>query len=611
MAASPTVVAPVRSLDEWIAENVELLQPDRVVWVDGSRAQLDALLHEMVEEGRIIRLNPEHRPYSFLARSDPDDVARVEARTFICSEDEADAGPTNNWREPDAMRAELRGLFAGAMRGRTMYVVPFSMGPVGGALSRYGVQLTDSAYVVASMSIMTRVGDAVLERIRAGARWVPALHSVGAPLEPGQEDVPWPANSTKYICHFPETREIISFGSAYGGNAILAKKAFALRIASVMARDEGWLAEHMLLLRVTDPKGRRFHVAAAFPSACGKTNFAMLRSSLPGWEIETLGDDIAWLAPGSDGRLRAINPEAGFFGVAPGTGYGTNPTAIDTLWGNTIFTNVALRPDGDVWWEGLTPTPPEGLVDWRGEPWSPTHGRPAAHPNSRFCVSAAQCPSIAPDWDDPNGVPIDAIIFGGRRASNVPLVVEARDWEHGVFLGATIASERTAAAEGTVGELRRDPFAMLPFCGYNMGDYMQHWLEVGQRMRRTGGVPAVYQVNWFRKDDDGDFLWPGFGENGRVLAWIIERIAGEASASDTPLGKVPAVGAIDYRAAGVTDEQWQELFRIDERALLAEADDTEEFLARFGDRLPEAVGRQLAGLRERLGHVGASGKAVA
>ncbi len=612
MAASPTPVAPVRSLDAWIAENVELLQPDRVVWIDGSRGQLDALLHEMVEEGRIIRLNPEHRPYSFLARSDPDDVARVEARTFICSENEADAGPTNNWRDPDAMRSELRDLFAGAMRGRTMYVVPFSMGPVGGALSRYGVQLTDSAYVVASMSIMTRVGDAVLERIRDGVRWVAALHSVGAPLAPGQEDVAWPSSPTKYICHFPEAREIISFGSAYGGNAILAKKAFALRIASVMARDEGWLAEHMLLLRVTDPKGRRFHIAAAFPSACGKTNFAMLRSSLPGWEVETLGDDIAWLAPGSDGRLRAINPEAGFFGVAPGTGYGTNPTAIDTLWGNTIFTNVALRPDGDVWWEGLTPTPPEGLVDWRGEPWSPDAGTPAAHPNSRFCVSAAQCPSIAPDWDDPNGVPIDAIIFGGRRASNVPLVVEARDWEHGVFLGATIASERTAAAEGQVGELRRDPFAMLPFCGYNMGDYMQHWLEVGQRLRRTGGVPAVYQVNWFRKDADGSWLWPGFSENGRVLAWIIERIAGEAAASDTPLGKVPAVGAIEYREAGVTDEQWQELFRIDERALLAEADDTAAFLDGFGDRLPEAVRRQLGGLRERLEQsAGLSRRAVA
>jgi phosphoenolpyruvate carboxykinase (GTP) len=612
MAASPTPVAPVRSLDDWVAENVRLLQPDRVVWVDGSRAQLDALLHEMVDEGRIIRLNPEHRPYSFLARSDPDDVARVEARTFICSENEVDAGPTNNWRDPEEMREELRGLFAGAMRGRTMYVMPFSMGPVGGALSRYGVQLTDSAYVVASMSIMTRVGDAVLERIRAGARWVAALHSVGAPLEPGQQDVAWPANPVKYICHFPEAREIISFGSAYGGNAILAKKAFALRIASVMARDEGWLAEHMLLLRVTDPRGRRFHIAAAFPSACGKTNFAMLRSSLPGWQIETLGDDIAWLAPGSDGRLRAINPEAGFFGVAPGTGYRTNPTAIDTLWGNTIFTNVALRPDGDVWWEGLTETPPEGLVDWRGEPWTPDAGTPAAHPNSRFCVRASQCPSIAPDWDDPNGVPIDAIIFGGRRASNVPLVVEARDWEHGVFLGATIASERTAAAEGQVGELRRDPFAMLPFCGYNLGDYMQHWLEVGQRLRRTGGVPAVYQVNWFRKDADGRFLWPGFGENGRVLAWIIERIAGEAAASDTPLGKVPAVGAVDYRAAGVTDEQWQELFRIDERALLHEAADTEAFLARVGDRLPEPVRRQLAGLRERLERgAGISRRAVA
>ncbi len=612
MAASPTPVAPIRSLDEWITENVELLQPDRVVWIDGSRAQLDALLHEMVDEGRLLRLNPEHRPYSFLARSDPDDVARVESRTFICSEREDDAGPTNNWREPEAMRAELRGLFAGAMRGRTMYVLPFSMGPVGGALSRYGVQLTDSAYVVASMSIMTRVGDAVLDRIRAGARWVAALHSVGAPLEPGAEDVAWPSNPVKYICHFPEAREIISFGSAYGGNAILAKKSFALRIASVMARDEGWLAEHMLLLRVTDPRGRRFHIAAAFPSACGKTNFAMLRSSLPGWTIETLGDDIAWLAPGSDGRLRAINPEAGFFGVAPGTGPDTNPTAIDTLWGNTIFTNVALRPDGDVWWEGLTSTPPEGLVDWRGEPWSPTHGRPAAHPNSRFTVAASQCPSIAPDWDDPNGVPIDAIIFGGRRATNVPLVVEARDWEHGVFLGATIASERTAAAEGELGELRRDPFAMLPFCGYNMGDYFQHWLEVGQRLRRTGGVPAVYQVNWFRKDADGTWLWPGFGENGRVLAWIVERIAGEAAASETPLGKVPSIGGIDYRAAGVSDDDWQELFRIDAPALLAEAADTEAFLDGFGDRLPEAVRRQLVALKERLGApASARSKAVA
>lgn len=616
MAAQPTAVAPVRSLDEWLAEYVELLQPDRVVWIDGSRAQLDALLHEMVDEGRIIRLNPEHRPYSFLARSAPDDVARVESRTFICSEREADAGPTNNWREPAAMREELTGVLAGAMRGRTLYVVPFSMGPVRGALSRYGVQLTDSAYVVASMSIMTRVGDAVLERIRDGARWVAAVHTVGAPLAPGEQDVPWPANPTKYICHFPETREIISFGSAYGGNALLAKKSFALRIASVMARDEGWLAEHMLLLRVTDPRGRRFHIAAAFPSACGKTNFAMLRSSMPGWEVETLGDDIAWLAPGSDGRLRAINPEAGFFGVAPGTGYRTNPTAIDTLWGNTIFTNVALRPDGDVWWEGLTPTPPEGLIDWRGEPWTPDAGTPAAHPNSRFTVSAAQCPSIAPDWDDPNGVPIDAIIFGGRRASNVPLVVEARDWEHGVFLGATIASERTAAAEGEPGELRRDPFAMLPFCGYNMGDYMQHWLDVGARLRSTGGVPAVYQVNWFRKDEDGSWLWPGFGENGRVLAWIVERLAGETAATDTPLGRVPAVGGIDYRAAGVTDAQWQELFRIDERALLAEVDDAEAFLAQFGERLPEGMTRQLTGLRERLEEsggvaTGARRKAVA
>ncbi|TXK19443.1 phosphoenolpyruvate carboxykinase (GTP) [Homoserinibacter sp. GY 40078] len=603
-SATPAAPAPATpaapALAEWVAEYAELLQPDEVVWVDGSRAQLDGILTRMVDEGRLIRLNAEHRPYSFLARSDLDDVARVESRTFVCSEHEADAGPTNNWREPTAMRAELRDLFRGAMRGRTLYVVPFSMGPVGGSLSRLGVELTDSAYVVASMSVMTRVGDAVRQLIDAGAPWVRAVHSVGAPLEPGDADVAWPSNPVKYICHFPETREIASFGSAYGGNAILAKKSFALRIASAMARDEGWLAEHMLLLRVTDPRGRRFHIAAAFPSACGKTNFAMLRSTLPGWTVETLGDDIAWLAPGPDGRLRAINPEAGFFGVAPGTGYDTNPTAIDTLWGNTIFTNVALRPDGDVWWEGLTATPPDGLTDWRGEAWSPDSGLPAAHPNARFTVAAGQCPSIAADWEDPAGVPIDAIIFGGRRATGVPLVVEARDWEHGVFLGATIASERTAAAEGAVGELRRDPFAMLPFCGYNMGDYFAHWLDIGTALRRTGGVPAVYQVNWFRKDADGSYLWPGFGENGRVLAWIVERIAGEAPAVDTPLGRVPSVSGIDHRAAGVTDAEWAELFRIDPAAHLAEADDTERFFGRFGDRLPAAMTRQLDALRARL-----------
>ena len=608
--------APARDLDTWLDEQVALLQPDRVVWIDGSRSQQDALLRELVAEGRITQLNPEHRPYSFLVRSDPADVARVESRTFICSEDESDAGPTNNWREPGAMRAELTELFTGAMRGRTMYVIPFSMGAVGGPLSRLGVQITDSAYVVVSMAIMTRVGDKALDLIRGGANWVPAVHSVGAPLEPGQEDVAWPSNETKYICHFPETREIMSFGSAYGGNALLAKKSLALRIASVMARDEGWMAEHMLLLRVTDPRGRRFHIAAAFPSACGKTNFAMLRSVLPGWEVETLGDDITWLAPGSDGRLRAINPEAGFFGVAPGTSRTTNPTAVDTLWGNTIFTNVALRPDGDVWWEGLTPTPPADLVDWQGNPWSPASGTPAAHPNSRFTVPAAQCPSIAADWDDPHGVPVDAIIFGGRRASNVPLVVEARDWEHGVFLGATVASERTAAAEGQVGELRRDPFAMAPFCGYTMGDYMQNWLDMGTRLRRTGGAPAIFQVNWFRKDSDGSFLWPGFGENGRVLEWIVQRIAGEAPSVDTPLGRTPACDTIDFRAAGLDDAQWAELFRIDAESLLAEADDTEVFLEQFGEKLPDAMRRQLAGLRERLAEragagAGSSRKAVA
>ncbi|NYF09398.1 phosphoenolpyruvate carboxykinase (GTP) [Leifsonia sp. AK011] len=586
-----------RTLEAWVEEQTELLQPDGIVWVDGSRAQLNGLLRAMVDSGQLTQLNPEHRPYSFLARSDPDDVARVESRTFVCSKNEADAGPTNNWREPTELKAEMTELFRGAMRGRTLYVVPFSMGPVGGPLSRIGVQLTDSPYVVASMSIMTRVGDDVLSRIAAGDSWVPALHSVGAPLEPGQQDVAWPSNPTKYIAHFPESREIWSFGSAYGGNAILAKKSFALRIASVMARDEGWLAEHMLLIRVTDPGGRRFHIAAAFPSACGKTNFAMLRSTIPGWTVETLGDDITWIARGDDGRLRAINPEAGFFGVAPGTGPATNPTAVDTIWGNTIFTNVALREDGDVWWEGLTDTAPKGLTDWQGRPWNPAAG-PAAHPNARFTVPASQCPSIAPDWDDPAGVPLDAILFGGRRASNVPLVAQARDWQHGVFLGATIASERTAAAEGTVGELRRDPFAMLPFCGYNMADYFGHWLELGESLGAE--APAIFQVNWFRKGSDGSFLWPGFGENGRVLTWIIQRITGEIGAADTPVGLVPTPNTIDHLAAGVSARDWEALFDLDVNSLLDEADDTERFLDGFGERLPAEVRAQLADLRRRL-----------
>jgi len=555
----------------------------------------------MVESGTLTRLNPEHRPYSFLARSDPHDVARVESRTFICSEKQEDAGPTNNWHDPREMRATLRPLFEGSMRGRTMYVVPFSMGPLGSPLSKLGVQVTDSPYVAASMGVMTRMGAAALALIGDTTTWVRAVHSVGAPLSPGEQDVPWPSSDTKYITHFPETREIWSFGSAYGGNAILAKKAFALRIASVMARDEGWLAEHMLIIKVTNPRGRVFHVAAAFPSACGKTNLAMLQSTIPGWKVETVGDDIAWLGRGDDGRLRAINPEAGFFGVAPGTGWQSNPTAMETIWGNTIFTNVALRDDGDVWWEGMSDKAPAHLVDWQGNDWTPASGRPAAHPNSRFTVAARQCPSISDDWEDPQGVVIDAIIFGGRRATNVPLVVEARDWEHGVYLGATISSERTAAAEGTLGELRRDPFAMMPFVGYNMADHWAHWLSVGADLRKTGTVPRIFQVNWFRKGADGRFLWPGFGENSRVLEWMLERVDGQVAAKDSPIGLLPHDGALNVEGLDITDDDLAELFAVDAESWRAEADATEQFFATFEGRVPAAVTKQLDLLRAKLG----------
>ena len=589
-------------LTAWVEEVARLTLPDRIVWCDGSTREYDELCQQLVTDGTFIRLDPQLRPRSFLARSDPRDVARVESRTFICPERADDAGPTNNWRPPVQMRAELAGVFTGAMRGRTMYVVPFSMGPVGSPLAEIGVELTDSPYVVASMHLMTRVGAPVLAQLGADGDFVPAVHSVGMPLVDdngtARSDVAWPCNDTKYICHFPETKEIWSFGSGYGGNALLGKKCFALRIASVLGRDHGWLAEHMLLLRLTSPEGRAYHVAAAFPSACGKTNLAMLAPTLDGWSAQTLGDDIVWMRVGDDGALRAINPEAGFFGVAPGTGETTNPTAVAMVASDTIFTNVALTDDGDVWWEGLTEHVPDHLVDWTGQDWTPRSGRPAAHPNSRFTVRADRCPSIAPDWEDPAGVRVDAILVGGRRATNVPLVTQARDWAHGVLLGATISSEQTAAAEGTVGELRRDPFAMLPFCGYHMADHWAHWLEVGDRLGTA--APAIFAVNWFRKGADGRFLWPGFGENSRVLAWVVRRLEGTAAAVESPVGLLPAPGALDLTGLDVPDDDVAELFRVDPESWLVETGSTAEWFGTFGDRLPSRVAAELAAVRQRL-----------
>lgn len=593
--ATPTAHA---RLNSWVQEVAELTTPDQIVWCDGSVEEWTRLTDELVEAGTFVRLAKKQN--SFWCASDPTDVARVEDRTYICSIDPADAGPTNNWMDPKEMKSIMTDLYRGSMSGRTMYVIPFCMGPLNAKNPMFGVQLTDSAYVVVSMHIMARVGANVLAAMGSDAPFVPALHSVGSPLKAGEADVKWPCNDTKYIVQFPEERMIWSYGSGYGGNALLGKKCYSLRIASVMGRDEGWLAEHMLILKLTPPNSKPHYIAAAFPSACGKTNLAMLEPTIPGWKVETLGDDIAWMRFGADGRLYALNPEYGFFGVAPGTGWGTNANAMRTIeHGNTIFTNVALTDDGDVWWEGMTEEPPAHLTDWKGRDWTPASEEVSSHANSRFCTPAGQCPIIAPEWEDPNGVPISAIFFGGRRKTTIPLVVESRDWNHGVFMGATLSSETTAAATGAVGVVRRDPFAMLPFIGYHTGDYFQHWINVGKEHDATK-LPRIFYVNWFRRDQDGKFLWPGFGENSRVLKWALERMDGNAAAIETPIGHVPTVDSLDLEGLKMTRAQIEEALRVDNQEWQAEIPLIEEWFDKIGEKMPTVLWTELDGLKSRL-----------